>query len=302
MLDWNDLQYILALDEGKTMKRAADLLQTNATTVSRHIKALSVQMDTVLFTRDKDGLCHLTPQGKQLLTIAREMRERLRSLDVPTNGDDVGEIIKITSLEFLLTHFLAPNLADVSGVGDGTRVHLIGSDRRLSLAFGEADLALRFGRPVEGQLIASKVAEVAFHAWSARGCTSNDWVGLDEELDWTPEMQFGFAHFGRAPAFRVSSFSAARNACLSLKLNVIAPAQVICPCWENFQINDVEPVTREVWSVIHESRKLDKRLATVRAWAKDVVQSGLSLHKDPEMPSGIDGRAGLTLCHSVTGR
>lgn len=277
MLDWNDLQYVLALDEGKTMRRAAELLQTNATTVSRHIKALSEERGAALFTRDKDGHCYLTHEGKQLRELAIDLRDRLQELDARAETRREHEIVTITSLEFLLTHMLAPKIDQGMASFPDTRIHLIGSDRRLSLAYGEADMALRFGRPSEGQLIASKIAEVEFHIWQPVHLKANEWVGLEEELDWTPEMQMGAAHFGKPPAIRVSSFVAARNAAISLGYNFISPAAVVCPQWESFSAVDCEPVKREVWSVIHETQKHSQRLAAVRLWAKNAVHEGVGL-------------------------
>ncbi len=278
MLDWNDLQYILALDEGKTMRRAAELLNTNPTTVSRHLKALSEEREAVLYTRDKDGLCALTSEGKQLRELAKDFRSRLQELDVSHQQDDQTAEVTITSLEFLLTHMLAPDLAQGMASYPDTKINLIGSDRRLSLAYGEADLALRFGRPSEGQLIASKIAEVEFHIWGPAGHKSEDWIGLEEELDWTPEMRLGMAHFQKAPILRVSSFTAARNAAISLGYNFVAPFAVAVTKWEHVSPLDVDPVKREVWSVIHETQRHSQRLAAVRAWAKTAVQD--TLNKD----------------------
>ncbi len=280
MLDWNDLQYILALDEGKTMRRAAELLETNPTTVSRHLKTLSEERGAALFTRDKDGNCYLTQEGKQLREIATELRSRLQSLDTSTEDLNENEVITVTSLEFLLTHMLAPRIEEGNASFPNTRIHLIGSDRRLSLAYGEADLALRFGRPSEGQLIASKIAEVDFHIWRPLNCTAEEWVGLEEELDWTPEMQMGAAHFGKPPAIRVSSFAAARNAAASMGYHFVSPPAVVLPKRALFSPIDGEPTKREVWSVIHETQKHSQRLAAVRQWAKEAVQEGVGLSLD----------------------
>lgn len=282
MFDWNDLKYLLALDEGGTMKRAAELLNTNATTVSRHIKSLSDQLSVELFTRDKDGKCNLTQEGMRLEAIARDMQSKLDALDVAKNIEPETETIKITSLEFVLSHFLAPRLREGVNSYNDTQIHLIGSDRRLSLAFGEADLALRFGRPTEGQLIASKIATIEFNIWRPVNGATAGWVGLEEELDWTPEMKLGWDYFGGPPTVRATSFLAARNIATSMGLNVISPKSVIYPRLKKFEMIATDSVSRDVWSVIHESRRQSRRLTAVRKWARRAVQEGVAFHNSVE--------------------
>jgi len=52
MQNWNDLIYCLALAEYKTMGKAAKVLRTNATTVSRHINSLSETYQQPIFIKD----------------------------------------------------------------------------------------------------------------------------------------------------------------------------------------------------------------------------------------------------------
>lgn len=271
MLDWNDLQYVLALKEGRTMKQAAVRLKTDPTTVSRHIKRVSSRFGTDLFKMRKGGHWEMTSHGAELTILAQSFKNGLDQL----NGDDgvsaENETIVITSLEFMLTHYLAPHIADGIRCFPETKLSLVGSDKRLSLAYGEADIALRFGRPTEGQLIASKIADVSFEAFARPGVAPKGWIGMQEDLDWTPEMQLGLNHFGKLPALRVSSFAAAREASIATGLAAVGPAVIMQSGYHLEPLQNVTPVLREVWSVIHETRRTNQRLLAARSWIKQAV-------------------------------
>lgn len=255
------------------MKRAAELLGTNPTTVSRHLSRLSDDIGQSLYARAKDGSCSLTVEGEKLKTLAAGFKDEIANLDFSEMEGEAPAQITITSLEFLLTHYLAPELKNAPEVVKECEIQLVGTDKRLSLAYGEADLALRFGRPVDGQLIASKIAEIEFDIWVPEGRTPTDWVGFQEDLEWTPEMQFALKYFGRPPAIRVSSFAAARNAAVSLGMGAIGPSAVMMSSPELSKLPTATPIRREVWSIIHESQRRNQRLGEVRKWVREAVQA-----------------------------
>lgn len=280
MIDWNDLKYVMALRDGKTIKHAAELLKTNPTTVSRHIKKLSGQLGSTLFLLSKSGDWHITPKGEKLCQIAQNVRANLDHLVETEQSSLEEETVVVTSLEFLLTHFVARHLGRARRAYPHLNISLRGSDRRLSLAYGEADIALRFGRPQEGQLLASKVAEIefdVFHAGTSQ--PSRNWVGLHEDLDWTPEMQMGFETFGGPPSIRVTSFSAAREAAFATNYATIGPA-IVMEAGGKLRRSAILPgITREVWSVIHESRRTSESLQAIRECLKVSIQKSLREHR-----------------------
>ena len=271
MYDWNNFQYVLALNEAGTMKRAAVLLGTNPTTVSRHIKKLNDMSGYMIFVQGQGGEWKITDEGKTLLELASDFQERVDRLEDLRERRSRQETITITSIEFLLTYFLAPRINEAIDCYPDTLIKLRGSDKRLSVAYGEADLALRFARPVEGQLVASKISEMPFYLWSETGALPDAWVGLDEPLDWVPEMQLAHKVFSGPPLVRVTSFAALGEAAAALGIAAVGPERVMSEIPKLKKVESVEPVYREIWSVIHENRRHDKRLAAVREWAKLIV-------------------------------
>lgn len=271
MIDWNDLQYVLALRDGGTMKQAAVLLKTNPTTVSRHIKSISAALDVTLFHLEKSGNWVLTPSGENVVGLAETVKNKVDRLKSMSGETIDRKSVTVTSLEFLLTHYIAPQLGERIPEFPDTVIDLVGSDRRLSLAYGQADIALRFGRPEEGQLIASKVASMKFGTYAHIGTYPTEWIGLHEDLDQLPEMQLGRATFGRPPSIRVSSFAAAREASIATGLAAIGPPIVMLREGFLAPIDGIPSVDRDVWSIIHESRRFSQRLRATREWLKVAI-------------------------------
>lgn len=129
---------------------------------------------------------------------------------------------------------------------------------------------MRFGRPTEGHLVASKIADIPFRIWKSSPAPATDWIGLSQTLDWTPEMQLGFHQFGKEPFLRVSSFAAARRASLSLGLPFIGPHALVRPDDPLGPMFGSKVVTREVWCITHETRKESRPIQQAKDWLRDV--------------------------------
>lgn len=262
--DWNNLRYLLALHEGGTMKRAGELLNTSATTVSRHIHALSKECGEMLAQPTKGEAWSLTPYALQLIDVAERFFDQLSQLK--ETGNEETRQISITSLDFVLTYYIAPALKDARAALPGVKFSLLSSDRRLSLAFGEADIALRFGRPQEGHLLSKKIATLPFRIWRNTRNDTTDWVGMSEDLDWTPDMQLAFSTFRKPPAVRTTSYAAAKRAAVALGFNTIGPDTVFADSKTLIQNDDVGCADRELWRIIHESRRLDATVQAYKDW------------------------------------
>lgn len=117
------------------MKKAADLLGADATTVSRHIKRLSTQYQAVLFTMSHGGRWEITNEGRFLLEAGMRIQNTIENLQINDADGATEPTVTITSLEFLLTHYLAPKARSFYDNILNVKLVLLGSDRRLSLAY-----------------------------------------------------------------------------------------------------------------------------------------------------------------------
>ena len=100
---------------------------------------------------------------------------------------------------------------------------------------------------------------------------SPNWIGLSYDLDWTPEMKNGKKFFGRDPSLRVSSFEAICNAMHATGLSGIGP-NFMADANEEFELLQpkADQRTREIWMLIHETRKGDAGIRNTCKWIEQV--------------------------------
>lgn len=146
MFDWNALKYLLAVARAGSTSGAATALRVNQTTVARQIDRLEHVLGLVLFERRTDGY-RLTDQGRALLALAEKVEAPALALDAAarTLSRNAAGTLRVTTTELLATDVLAPLISDLAESQPGLRVELIADDRRLDIAGGEVDVAIRIG-------------------------------------------------------------------------------------------------------------------------------------------------------------
>lgn len=271
MQNWDDFRFILALSNAGSMTLAAKYLNTDATTVSRRVTRLSSEYGLNLFRKTK-GSWVLTNAGQEFVNAASTFNAQLDRLQKFQDNPLSGLSVTLNTIEYIISEFLAPNIGNLDAIGHGLNLSLSSSDRRISLAYGEADMALRLSRPNEGRLIGSRVGTIGLGVYSPNGAMTQKWVGLTPDLDWTPEMCLGFELFKRPPDLRVASFDSIRIASERLGWAGIGPHSIMSNAPNMYLIAQAGTVERDVWSVIHETRRDDQSLKIVRDWVRDCLK------------------------------
>lgn len=267
MIHWDDLKYVLALEENGNLIKAATQLKTNPTTVSRHIKRISEDYKRTLFTRTSNGEWSLTDQGREFAEAAKHCQKVIEQLGSEESRPVLREIT-LSTTEFIAATILAPRMGALKDYDADLTLTLDTRDRNVSLAFGEADMAIRLARPKSGRLIGAKICDLKMGVFAPIGTTPRGWVGLPAELDWVPEMQLGLAHFGCPPSIRMGSFAGIRRTASECNLACIGPQNMMQNARGLAQVQGSAIAIREVWSVYHESRRNDPTLGLVRDWVK----------------------------------
>ncbi|MGO4916183.1 LysR family transcriptional regulator [Pseudogemmobacter sp. W21_MBD1_M6] len=278
MENWDDYRIVMALARFGSMSDAARNIGTNVTTVSRRIQRLSEGTNEQIVTRTKTGWA-LTGHGAALVELAEEFDSRLAELNAGVLQEDTAlRRISISTIEFLMHECLIPFLPLFQETCPNVELDIITSDKTVSLAYGEADLSVRLGRPTEGRLIGKQIGEVPIGFFRNEGSTNPDWVGLPRELDWTAEMQAAEAFFGRPPKIRLQTFQAIVSAADITGLGCVAPGFQV-PEGANLrpllgaQGEGQCSVTREIWLVFHETRRKDPTLRRVADWIEHCFKS-----------------------------
>lgn len=170
MFDWNDLRHFLAVArEGSTLA-AARKLQVNQSTVHRRLAALEKALGCSLVERHPAGY-RLTELGAQLRSHAERIEDDVGALQRHIAGSDRGMIgrIRMTCSTAVGHRLMKSGLLDAfSKRYPGLKVEVIMTERLLSLADGQADVAIRGGVPTDETLVGKKIANVPWGLYATR--------------------------------------------------------------------------------------------------------------------------------------
>src|ERR1700678_3978491 len=157
-IDWNDLRYVLVLAQYQTMVAAADALRVHQTTISRRILALEQRLQTRLFDRI-DGRFVPTSRGMIVVRRAQEMESIGQALDgdLTHNPAHGRAVVRLSVIQTFVTGFLARHLAGFPGAHTNIQLELICENRPSVLEHREADIAIRYLRPAQGQSLVRKI-------------------------------------------------------------------------------------------------------------------------------------------------
>lgn len=197
-IDWSDLLHVLALAQHQTMAAAAGALRVHQTTLSRRIFALEARLQTRLFDRI-DGRFTPTARGMMVVRRAQEMESASLALhdDLAHDPAHGRPMVRVSVIQTFVTGFLACHFADFQARHPDIDLELICENRDSVLEHREADIAIRYVRPAQGQSAVRKIGELGSAAYAPKAL-------LRPGIDWRRELPWiGFAHVAdRWPEFR----------------------------------------------------------------------------------------------------
>jgi DNA-binding transcriptional LysR family regulator len=204
-LDWEDVRYFVALARHGSLSATARALRVNHATVARRVASLEALFRRPLFDRRADGYV-LTAGGRAVLGQARAMDAAalsvMRGLDA---GAELNGLVRVTAGRTLAEGFLIDRLDRLRQRHPAIDLELIAEARVISLARGEADLALRFGALKDSELIARRVGTVAFDLYASpayrktlAGGAPPEIVGFDQDSESIAEAAWLAREFGDA--------------------------------------------------------------------------------------------------------
>src|SRR5690606_6073718 len=150
------------------LARAASALGINATTVGRRLTNLEEQVQSRLFDRTPEGYV-LTLAGRDLLPYAERMEAAALGVERAVTGRDARPAgrVRLSATEMLATRFIAPHLGRFAAQNPEITLELECTNRSVSLARREADVALRLARPREVDVITKRLASVPLALYAA---------------------------------------------------------------------------------------------------------------------------------------
>ena len=169
MFDWNHLRYLLAISRHHSLSGAARELSVEHSTVGRRLAQLENSLQTRIFDRTPEGYLP-TAAGETVLTRARTMETEALALEREVSGRDrrVSGSIRISALAACLTDFILPALPDFQKSHPELEIILSSEMRLVDLGRREADIAIRFQRPKEFNLVVRRLTESCSALYASR--------------------------------------------------------------------------------------------------------------------------------------
>lgn len=167
-MDWDRLRIFHIVADAGSFSHASEDLNTSQSAISRQISNLEYEIGIPLFHRHPRGLI-LTEQGELLyqrtriiVNIVKEAEFALMdSKDRPT-GD-----LSVTTTVGLGANWLSPRLGDFTAQYPEINLELRLTDAELDIGMREADIAIRFHKPQQLDLIQRKLFTVHFHLFAS---------------------------------------------------------------------------------------------------------------------------------------
>jgi DNA-binding transcriptional LysR family regulator len=160
-LEWDNLRLLLALLRTPTTEQAARQLDVDRSTISRRLLLLEKGLGARLFTRTREGLLP-TAAALRLRPLVESMELTARSLSsaVRDGQDRVGGNVRVATTEALAALLVSEGLLSVNDQHPELSIELLGGNRPLDVARGEADIALRLSAVREATLRVRCIARI----------------------------------------------------------------------------------------------------------------------------------------------
>ena len=213
-----DLSLVLALVRGRTLARAADLLQVDVSTVFRSIRRLETALGAALFEKNRRGYIP-TDTAQAMAEQAERAEQALAAARIALQQGEqvVSGTVRLTCTDAVLHSLLLPALADFMPKYPALTLELATSNAFANLSRRDADIALRLtNTPPEhliGRCLGSADYFVCGRPEYREALTQNPasipWISPDDSMpDHTSVIWRKQAFPGVLPSYRCSSMSA----------------------------------------------------------------------------------------------
>jgi DNA-binding transcriptional LysR family regulator len=171
MIDWDDIQYFLAVARHGSTLAAGRALKVNQSTVHRRLTELERRTGCRLVERRPTGYC-LTELGQEMVAHAERIDQSVQLFEqrlVEFKREVVG-VVRVTCPEPLVYLITQSTLLDrFHARYPGLQVQFVMSDKYLDIAKGDADVALRSGDTDDNELVGRKIADSIWGVYASQG-------------------------------------------------------------------------------------------------------------------------------------
>ncbi|CAN5300657.1 LysR substrate-binding domain-containing protein [soil metagenome] len=287
--NWDDYRYFLAVARVGTLSAAAEQLDTEHTTVARHIQSLEATLQTRLFHKSNAGYA-LTPEGQRVLRTAEAIETA--SLQSQSSSErqyrDLEGVVRIGAPDGFGSMFLTPRLHELLEQHPKLEIEVLAAPRIFSLWKREADIAISLSRAVHMRVASRRLTDYRLFVYGARSYLERNqpirgiedlerhpFSGYAEQDLYMPELNY-FANLGPRlqPRIRSSALLPQIFATLDGHALGILPAYMEATFPELQRVlPDEISLTRSFHLHVHEDHRDVAHIRVVANFVASVVQS-----------------------------
>jgi len=261
----------------------------NQTTVARRIRALELALGVTLFHRHQSGY-RLSEEGRAALDLAVATEKAANALEqkVRSRQRHLSGTVRITGTEYAARVLLAPAVSLIKARHPEVNAEIVVSDRRLDLAAGEADIAVRAGGADElPDIVRRRMPDTVWAIYGSRAFLHDFGMPQGEEDIVRYPVIVGESILAAAPplaylegkadpnriAFRSNSLPsllAATEAGLGL---AALPAVAVATTPDLIRCGSLPSFPAPLWICWHESRRDDPLIRLTSNVLADVIKA-----------------------------
>ena len=180
-MNWDGFRYFTAAAEAGSLSAAAELLNSNQSTVGRHIDTLESSLGIKLFQRSVKGL-RLTEEGQAIYEQAQHIQSSVVKIQRVVQGEEVtaSGSVRLSLPEGLGQEVLMPALDDFYQQHPNVKLVFNMSATTANLSQEEADVAVRLFCPEEPGLVVKLLGEMKLGLYASTAYKKNH--GLPKQL------------------------------------------------------------------------------------------------------------------------
>ncbi|MFV2005454.1 MAG: LysR family transcriptional regulator, partial [Gammaproteobacteria bacterium] len=180
-MNWDGFRYFVAAAEAGSLSATALLLDSNQSTVGRHIDALESALGIKLFHRSVKGL-RLTEEGQAVFEQAQHIKNSVVKIQRLLQGGEetASGTVRLSLPEGLGQEVIIPALDRFYHQYPDVKLIFNVSASTANITQGEADVAVRLFRPEEDDLVIKYLSEMKLGLYASKSYQKN--FGLPKQL------------------------------------------------------------------------------------------------------------------------
>ncbi len=280
-MKWEDIRLLAVVTRHGSISAAARHEGASIATVARRIAALERQLGVLLLHRGREG-ARPTDHGAALVRASARAQDAIGEIEriaLSWKAHGGKTLVRVSTTEPVIAAVLAPAVARLWNSAPELHLSMSSSNDIVSLAAGEADIAVRLAKPEGNSLIVRRIATMRFGLYASPGYLSGRPAG---SIDLRQERLLGyddsFGDIEEVNWFKTNGLSQQLALRTSSTLGLIAATRAgggisMLPSYFSsdpvklIEIPVLRPIPpRSIWLMWHRSLARDVKVRAVREW------------------------------------